>query len=154
MKTRMLKEQSEIDKIINSTEVCHVGMVDLDGKPYVIGFNFGYQNGILYLHSGPEGKKIEIWKKNPYVCVAFSNDFLLRHQNEEVACSYSMKYKSVLLYGRVEEIIYLDEKKEVLNVIMKKYTGRDNFEYSLPALKNVRVFRIKPDKIEAKVYGY
>jgi len=48
----------------------------------------------------------------------------------------------------------MNEKKHYMNIIMKKYTGRDNFDYSLPALKNVKVFRVKPEKIEGKAYGY
>jgi nitroimidazol reductase NimA-like FMN-containing flavoprotein (pyridoxamine 5'-phosphate oxidase superfamily) len=154
MKSRTIALQSEIEQVIGSTEVCHVSMVDLDGKPYVLPFNFGFHDGSLYLHSGPEGKKIEIWKQNPNVCVAFSSDYLLRYQHKEVACSYSMKYRSVLIYGKVEEICDMDEKKHYMNIIMKKYTGRDNFDYSLPALKNVKVFRVKPEKIEGKAYGY
>lgn len=154
MKSRVVTQKAEIEQIINSAEVCHVGMVDLEVKPYVIAFNFGYHDGIVYLHSGPEGKKIEIWKKNPNVCISFSTDYHLRHQHEDVACSYSMKYRSVLVYGRVDEITELEEKKRCLNIIMKKYTQRDNFEYSLPALTNVKVFRIVPERVEGKAYGY
>ncbi|MEW5846189.1 MAG: pyridoxamine 5'-phosphate oxidase family protein [Bacteroidota bacterium] len=154
MKSRTIAQQSEIEQVINSTEVCHVSMVDLDGKPYVLPFNFGFHDGIVYLHSGPEGKKIEIWKKNPSVCLAFSSDYHLRYQHQDVACSYSMKYRSVLVYGEIQEICDLDEKKQCMNIIMKKYTGRDDFEYSFPALKNVKVFRVKPEKIEGKAYGY
>jgi hypothetical protein len=154
MRPRAITQQQEIEQVINKTDVCHVGMVDLNGMPYVLPFNFGYQDGVLYLHSGPEGKKIDIWKNNPNVCIAFSSDYLLRHQHDNVACSYSMKYKSVLMYGKIENIDDLEEKKRILNIIMKKYTGRDDFDYSLPALKNVRVFRIVPDRIEGKAYGY
>lgn len=154
MKARTLTQESEIEQVINSTEVCHIGMVGLDGKPYVLPFNFGYHNGTLYIHSGPEGKKVDIWKRNPCVCVAFSSDYFLRYQHKDVACSYSMKYRSVLLFGKVEEVVDFDEKKRIMNIIMKKYTNNDNFNYSLPAIKNVKVFMIKPDRVEGKAYGY
>lgn len=154
MKSRIISQQAEIEQVINSVDVCHIGMVDLDGNPYVLPFNFGYDKGILYLHSGPEGRKIDIWEKNPSICIAFSSDYLLRYQHEEIACSWSMKYRSVLIYGKVEEVINLDEKRKCMNIIMKKYSGRDNFEYSMPAIKNVKVFRVIPEKFEGKAYGY
>lgn len=154
MKSRSDLTQSDIETIINGTEICHVSMVDNDGKPYVLPFNFGYSNGRLYIHSGPEGKKIEIWNKNPNVCVAFSNGYQMRIQNESVACSYSMRYRSVLVHGRVSQIDDIDAKKSILNIVMLKYTGKDNFTYSLPAVTNVKVFEILIDKIEGRSYGY
>lgn len=154
MKPRVNLLQTEIDQIINSCEACVIGMVDLNGDPYVLPFNFGYKDGKLYIHSGPEGKKIDIWKNNPKVCISFSSDYKMNIRHENVACSYSMKYKSVLIYGRVESITELDEKAKILNIIMEKYSGRSDFEYSKPAILNVGVFEIHIDKIESRAYLY
>jgi nitroimidazol reductase NimA-like FMN-containing flavoprotein (pyridoxamine 5'-phosphate oxidase superfamily) len=131
-----------------------VAMVDLDGKPYVLPFNFGYKDSRLYIHSGPDGKKIDIWKKNPEVCISFSSDYKMNIRHEDVACSYSMKYKSVLVHGSVKSISELDEKTRILNVIMGKYSERDDFTYSQPALKNVAVFEIEIREIESRAYLY
>ena len=57
MKSRTITQQAEIEQVINSVDVCHIGMVNLEGNPYVLPFNFGYEEGVLYFHSGPEGKK-------------------------------------------------------------------------------------------------
>lgn len=154
MKPRTDLPQDEVYQIINSCEVCVVGMIDLEGNPYVLPFNFGYKEGKLYIHSGPEGKKIEIWKSNPNVCVSFSSDYKMNIRHENVACSYSMKYKSVLIFGRVEPITDLDEKVRTLNIIMEKYSGRSDFDYSKPALENVSVFEIRINKTESRAYLY
>ncbi len=154
MKPRVNLPQSEVDQIINSCEACMVAMVDLTGKPYVLPFNFGYKDGRLYIHSGPEGKKIDIWKINPDVCVSFSSEYKMNIRHEDVACSYSMKYKSVLIHGTVKFIDDLDEKARVLNVIMEKYSGRADFNYGKPALANVAVFEIELNKIESRAYLY
>lgn len=153
MKSRSIELQPAIDEIINKCIVCHLAMVDPDNHPYVLPFNFGYHDGVIYLHSAPEGKKIDILNKNAHVCVAFSTDYLLRYQNEAVACSWSMKYRSVLAYGNVEFITGLEEKSTALNVIMKKYAGRE-FTYNKPALENVLVYRIVVSRFEGKAYGY
>ncbi|MGE0078066.1 MAG: pyridoxamine 5'-phosphate oxidase family protein [Bacteroidales bacterium] len=154
MKSRSNLTKAEIEAIINEAEVCHVSMVDENGLPYVLPFNFGYRDGHMYIHSGAEGKKIEIWAKNPTVCVAFSTGYQLRIQNEEVACSYSMRYRSVLVHGKVSQIDDISEKMRLLNVIMHKYTGKEDFTYSIPAISNVKVFEIIPEKIEGRIYGY
>jgi nitroimidazol reductase NimA-like FMN-containing flavoprotein (pyridoxamine 5'-phosphate oxidase superfamily) len=128
-------------------------MVDSDNSPYVVPMNFGYNNGIIYLHSSKTGKKMNILKANNNVCVGFSTDHELRWQSEQVACSYSMKYRSVLVYGRVEFVEEPEEKIKALNCIMRHYTERD-FTYSEPAVREVAVYKVIIDKMEGRVYGY
>lgn len=154
MKSRTITLQQEIDDVINASIVCHVGMVDEGSVPYVLPFNFGYEGGRLFLHSGPEGKKIGIWQRNSRVCVAFSTDYQMRIQHENVACSYSMRYRSVLIHGEIQQVDEPAEKERILNVIMKKYSGRSDFSYSKPALDNVRVFEVVARSIEGRAYGY
>ena len=154
MKSKSGISQREIDQIINGTTACHVAMVDNGGIPYVLPFNFGYKDGRLFIHCAPDGKKIDIWKHNPKVCVAFSKDYELRVQSEKVACSYSMKYRSVLVHGEVTPIAEYDDKIKVLEIIMEKYSGKTNFTYNHPAVDNVKVFEIKINKMEGRVYGY
>ena len=110
MKNRVITLQDEKERIISSCDSCNVAMVDESGKPYVIPMNFGYHNHLIYLHSSQRGKKIDILKKNNSVCVSFSTDHLLRWQSEKVACSYSMKYRSVLAFGYVEFIEEMSDR--------------------------------------------
>jgi nitroimidazol reductase NimA-like FMN-containing flavoprotein (pyridoxamine 5'-phosphate oxidase superfamily) len=154
MKSRSGISQREIDQIINDSIVCHISMIDTDGLPYVLPFNFGYKDGRLFIHCAPEGKKIEIWEKNPMVCVAFSTGYEMRIQNETVACSYSMKYRSVLIHGELLPIDGYDSKIEILEIIMEKYSGKTNFSYNRPSVDNVKVFEIKVGRVEGRVYGY
>ncbi len=153
MANRMTNDPKTIKKIIDKCEACFIGMVDQKGKPYVLPFNFGFEDGVIYLHSAMAGKKIAILKNNPNVCICFSTDHLLFHRHEPVACSYGMKYRSVLAYGNIEFIDDYDEKVRILNIIMRKYAGRD-FEYNAPAVNNVCVYRVLPDVIEGKESGY
>ena len=153
MKNRTIESQQAINEIINKCDVCHVGMVDQENKPYVLPFNFGFENGIIYLHSAPEGKKITVLEHNNQVCIAFSTDYVLRYQHEEVACSWSMKYRSVLAYGHIEFLEDLNGKTHALNIIMKKYAGKE-YNFSKPALLNVKVYKCMVDRFEGRAYGY
>ena len=154
MKSRMITLPSAIEEIITSCEVCSVGMVDQNNLPYTLPFNFGFENNTVFLHSAPVGRKIDILRHKPDVCISFSTAHELYLQSENVACSYGMKYKSVLVKGKVEFVEDLDEKIHILNVIMKQYTRRDDFSYSEPAVKNVAVMKIIAETIEAKAFGY
>ncbi len=153
MANRMTSDPKTIQKIIDKCEVCYVGMADQDGMPYVLPFNFGFEDGVIYLHSAITGKKIDILRSNPNVCVSFSTDHQLFHRHEPVACSYGMKYRSVLAFGKVVFVEDYEEKVRVMNVIMKKYAGRE-FEYNPPAVNNVCVYKVVPDVLEGKESGY
>ena len=153
MKNRIIGLKEEIERIIGKCEVCYIAMVDEENKPYVIPMNFGYKDDCIYLHSSQTGKKIDILGKNSNVCVSFSTDHLLRWQSENVACSYSMKYRSVLAYGKVEFVEDSNQKIEALNIIMSQYTKKE-FSYSEPAVKDVKVFKVVVEKLEGRAYGY
>ena len=153
MKNRPITTRADQEKIIRKCVFCNIAMVDPEGKPYVIPMNFGFDGEYIYLHGSSTGKKVDILKNNPDVCLSFSTDHELRYVNEEVACSWSMRYRSVLVYGKAEFIDDPDEKIRCLNLVMAHYTDR-KFEYSTPAVREVMVFRVKIEKIEGRVYGY
>jgi nitroimidazol reductase NimA-like FMN-containing flavoprotein (pyridoxamine 5'-phosphate oxidase superfamily) len=147
------KLQNEINRIINKCDVGYIAMVDKDNSPYVIPMNFGLDGKHIYLHSGKEGKNLDILKNNNSVSVSFSTDHQMYIRNEAVACSYTMKYRSVLAHGLAEFIEDKEDKILGMNVIMKHYSGK-KFTYNLPAINNVCVLRVVVEKFEARVYGY
>ncbi|MCF8298880.1 MAG: pyridoxamine 5'-phosphate oxidase family protein [Saprospiraceae bacterium] len=157
MKSRFNLKQKEIEEIINKCDVCTLSMIDKNNMPYALPFNFAYEDGIIYLHSAPEGKKIGILENNNNVCISFSSDYQMYIQSEKLACSYSMKYRSVLAFGKVEFCDHddLEMKQKVLDLFMQKYApGSEGYKYNPPALKNVKMFKVVPEKVEGKAYGY
>ncbi len=153
MKKRDLTFKPELEAIIGNCQVCSLGMIDEKGEPYVLPMNFGYANDYIYFHSARSGKKIDILQNNPRVCVSFSTDHQLRWVNEEVACSWGMKYRSVLAYGRIEFIDDYDAKVEALKIIMSNYSERE-FSFNAPAVKDVMVYRMKIEKLDGRALGY
>ncbi len=153
MPNTLYTDHKNAKQVIDKCEACYIGMIDQNNMPYVLPFNFGYENETIYLHSAPFGKKLDILKNNPLVCVNFSTDHLLFHRHEQVACSYGMRYRSVLAFGKVEFVEDFDEKLKIMNIIMRKYTGKD-FEYNAPAINNVAIYKVNIDKIETKISNY
>lgn len=153
MNSKIITQLSELEEIINQSEACYMAMVDEKGLPYNVPFNFAYENEVLYFHSAPFGKKIDILKNKPEVCITFSVGHELHHHDIEVGCSYSMKYRSVIVYGKVEFTDDIELKTNWMNKVMQKYTGRD-FTYSMPAIKNVACFKVVIEKMTGKKRGY
>jgi len=153
MRNKVLTFQSDIVDIIRHCQWCHVAMVDPQGKPYVIPMNFGFRDDTIYLHGAQEGKKITILKNNPDVCIQFSTDHVLRWQSEQVACSWSMKYRSVIAYGKVEFIEDPDEKVAALHTVMAQFSDKV-FKFNPPAIREVCVMKVKVDRFEGRAYGY
>ena len=152
MKTLVHTEKEHIEEIIRSCDVCFVGLADTDGTPYVIPMNFGYRNGVIYLHSAQEGRSISILERNPKVCITCSTDHDLVFQHPEVACSYRMRSKSVIAWGKVRFEEDFDKKTEALDIIMKQYSDKE-FRYSDPAVKNVKIWLVDLDEVTCKEFG-
>ncbi|NCC09876.1 MAG: pyridoxamine 5'-phosphate oxidase family protein [Bacteroidia bacterium] len=152
MRTVTIEETKKMEDIIGQCPICFVGMTDLDGNPYVLPMNFGYQAGTLYLHSGPEGGKLGMLAKNSRVCVTFCAGHELTYQSPQMACSYSMRSASVMCRGEVEFVEDLEDKRRYLDLIMRHYTDNE-FGYSDPAVRNVKVWKVAVQEMSGKVFG-
>jgi uncharacterized protein len=153
MKSRTVTDRKEIEEIIRNAQYCYLSMTDFDHLPYVIPMNFGYQDSVFYFHGARNGKKIRILKAHPDVCIALSTDQILRWQDEDVACSYSMRYRSVLAHGKAEFIEDPEEKKTSLDILMDKFS-RKAFKFNPPSIREVCCWKVKVDQIECRIYGY
>jgi nitroimidazol reductase NimA-like FMN-containing flavoprotein (pyridoxamine 5'-phosphate oxidase superfamily) len=153
MRRSDITRETEMLQIIRRCQWCHLAMVDAEGLPYLIPMNFGISEGVIFMHGACQGKKIKILSQNPSVCINFSTDQLIRFQNEDVACSWSMKYRSVLVYGKAEFITGTDEKIAALGIIMAQYSEK-SFKFNSPSVREVSVWRIRIEKMEGRAFGY
>lgn len=153
MRTKVLSEWETIKAIILKATYCTLGMTDRKGNPYVVPMNFGLHEQTIYFHSALNGKKIDILKQNSRVCINFVTDTQIRFQNEQVACSYSMKYRSVLCYGNVEWIGDPARKTEALDFIMNQYSDK-KFTYHEPSIREVNCWKVFIESFEGRIHAY
>lgn len=144
-----ITDQSTIDDIITSCFVCHVGMYD-GAEPYVVAMNFGYRDGVFYVHSATEGRKVDILERNPRVCLQLHTDDGL--VEAEQACGYGARFRSVVATGEAVVVSDSEEKRRALNAIMHHYAGRE-FEFTDAQLGSVTVFAVRAESVSAKVSG-
>ena len=152
MKTIIIEDKQRIESIILHCDVCYVGFVDLDGSPYVLPMNYGYEDGTIYLHSAPEGHKIEVLERNNNVCITFSLGHKLVYQHEKMACSYSMRSESAMCRGKVQFVEDMAAKRHALDIIMRHYANIE-FSYSDPSVRNVKVWQVQIEQMTGKVFG-
>jgi len=152
LKNREIKKWNEMQAIMQEAEVCYVGMTDID-QPYVLPFNFSIRDQTIFLHSDNEGYKLDLIERNPKVCINFNIGNELFYRHKQVGCSWGMKYKSVNAFGKIQFIEDYDEKYQIMKEFMLKYAGED-FEFSEPSIKNVKIMAIQVEKFTGKKYGY
>lgn len=136
--------------IIEKAMICRVGMC-LHDQPYVIPMNFGYLDNYIYLHSAKEGRKLDILRNNDKVCIEFDLDVELIRST--LSCQTSMKYKSVLIFGKAVILNEAEERKRALDLIMQHYENHDSrslFHYSENILKKVMIIKVKVEEMTGK----
>ena len=146
---RKIRDRAEIEKIIARATVCRLAFSD-NGDPYIVPLNFGYRSGMLYFHSAPRGRKIEIIGRNPRVCFEIDTDLTV--VESEVACNWSMRYQSVIGFGTASLIEDPIEKQEALAVIGGHYT---HLPFVVPddEVRRVAVIKVTIDEMTGKRSG-
>lgn len=149
-KDREIVSQSEIIKILHECKVCRLAMVD-GNRPYVLPMNFGFEthnNSItFYLHGATEGRKLDIIRRNPYVCVEVDCEHRLTEAKEP--CGYGFNFASVIGEGKAEILTDSEEKARGLSILMSHQTGKEFF-FTAPQTNTVCVIKIHIDNITAK----
>ncbi len=144
-----MTDRSEMESLISEAMVCRLGCDD-SGRPYIVPLSFGYREGVIYIHSAHEGRKIELLKKNPACCVEFDECRGVRR--DEKPCKYEMHYRSVICMGRAHFIADPEEKRKGLNCIMQQY-GAEPHSFIEKELESVCVIRIDIAEMTGKKYG-
>lgn len=108
--TRFLPELNaeEMHRLLDDVRVGRLGLND-EPQPYIVPTDFGFKDGLIYIHSPAEGKKTALARKDPHVC------FEVDRYNDEVT-----EYQSIIIRGEIEEVLDAAEKREAMRLMAKK----------------------------------
>lgn len=88
--------------MLDAAPLCHVGLVDGDGRPVVIPMLHGRHGDRLFLHASVAGRLARVLAGGADVCVtATVVDGLVLARS---AFHHSMNYRSVVVLGRAERV--------------------------------------------------
>jgi len=150
-KDREISDPELIEDIILRTEVCRVALCD-EEQPYMVSMNFGYLAGDspkLYFHCAREGRKLDIIKKNNRAYFQMDTDHRLI--KSDIACDFTMKFSSVAGSGRLYIVESEEERQKGLNILMKQYSGRDDFSFKPGVMNRTHILRLDIESITGKI---
>lgn len=144
---REVTDIKEIERMLNEAKVCRIGLMDGD-YPYIIPMYFGYtldgDQLVLYFHSTPQGKKIDLIKQNN--CAAFEIDMMGDICPGDMAIDFSSSYECITGKGTID-ILNGIEKLTGLNSIMSKYNNSSKeHKYSEQMLNNVVILKLTAEQ--------
>jgi nitroimidazol reductase NimA-like FMN-containing flavoprotein (pyridoxamine 5'-phosphate oxidase superfamily) len=151
-KDRELTDPAEIRAVLERADACHLALSD-NNVPHLVTMNFGLKidkNVVLYLHSAPEGRKIDILKRNNLVCFGADIDHELLISDTGIGCGCAMNYSSVTGMGYVSFITERKEKLQALEAIMKHYTRQPSYSFQEEMLERTTILRLDVKEITGK----
>jgi nitroimidazol reductase NimA-like FMN-containing flavoprotein (pyridoxamine 5'-phosphate oxidase superfamily) len=147
---RATSDTKRIENIICKADVCRIAFAN-DNIPYIVTMNFGYHGGSdpgLYFHCANEGRKLEMIRKNNYVCFEMDADHQLF--TGEKGCDWGMKYVSVIGYGNISIVTDKETKLKGLNCIMTHYGGKGEYTYDNNVLERTTILYLAIKEMAGK----
>ena len=145
-KEQEISEKEEIEGIIQHAQVCRLALSEND-HPYIVPLCFGYSHNTFYFHCARKGRKINIIRDNPNTCIEI--DVNTKIMEDEKACQWGMKYKSIIAFGKAVIIDDLSEKEKALHIIMRQYSS-DSFSLEKKFIDKCIIIKVIVDKITGK----
>jgi len=148
-KEKEIQDRAEIEAVIQKADICRLGL-SVDNHPYIVPLNFGFQGNCLYFHTGREGKKIDMIRRNRRVC--FELEVGCEVIRAETPCKWSMRYESVVGYGTASLLTDPEEKERALDLIMSHYSGPRG-DYRREAFDRIAIIRVDIERMTGRRSG-
>jgi len=140
-----------IRRILGRATQCRVAMVD-GNEPYLVTMNCGWDGEHLLLHGASQGRKLDILRANPRVCVEIDEDVQLVFGATGEECTAD--YVSVIGTGTVSFVLDSSAKSRDLNVITRQcHPSVPEEVFSDTALSRVAVLEVQFDHLTCKAKG-
>jgi nitroimidazol reductase NimA-like FMN-containing flavoprotein (pyridoxamine 5'-phosphate oxidase superfamily) len=147
---REIKDASIIEEILEGSIICRLAMMDGD-MPYLLPFNYGYRDGCLYIHSAPEGKKIDLLRKDNRVCFEVEGTTGIIKSGE--ACNWATRFRSVIGYGTVDILSDEDSRQRGLEIIMAQHGAPELTDFNPGNLRRMVILRLTITSVTGKQSG-
>ncbi len=131
-------DEQEARKILSAGQYGVLSTIGADGDPYGVPVSYVYRDGEIFIHSAPEGRKVENLSPGAHVsfCVVGATEL----QPE----MFSTCYESAIASGEVHEL-FDQAKLDALRWLIEKYSPDFQTEgtaYIASRQNNTRVFAL------------
>ncbi len=133
----MRKKSREMDaswalEIMDKAPYITVSMSDANGMPYSVPLSLARTNeSTFYFHCATEGKKLDILRTNPFVCLSAVSK--CKPMVGPKDGSFTLEFKSAIAFGKAEIVTDDTEKREALQAICQRFLPKhmDAFDASV-----------------------
>ena len=149
-KDRELSSKEELIGIIESADVCRIALHS-ERAPYIVPLSYGYSwtdSLELYFHCAKEGRKLDLLRQNN--SVGFEIDTSHALITADKACSWGMKYRSIIGIGRISQIDDEEEREKALTRIMIHYNFEGKPEFDPNAKGNTTLLKMVVEELTGK----
>jgi uncharacterized protein len=102
---------AETDALLSSCRICRMALNDWP-QPYIIPLDYVYVGGTMYFHFADYGRKMDLYRRSPYVSVEVDlYDGDVTH------------YKSVTLMGKLQKVTDKGERDRVADALLASIGG-------------------------------
>ncbi len=144
-------DRQTVNAIIDEAMICHVGIVDADGRPVVIPTFHGRDGDDLLIH-GSAASRLLRSARNTEVCITITLiDSLVLART---GFHHSANYRSVVIFGVPEQITDDDEADAALNVLVDALVPGRSSEVRPNTRNEIRataVLRLPINEASAKI---
>ena len=118
--------------------------------PYCLPLSLVRVGDCLYFHCAREGRKIQLLRRDPRVCVTFVGEDA---PTFEAPANYTTLFQSAIVTGTASEVLDREEKIAALRALCQKLTPgfMEHFDRAVEqSLEVTAVWRIEMDEISGK----
>lgn len=142
--------QDLIQEILKKGKVITLALTD-GINPYIVTLSYGYDSSqnAIYMHCSKTGLKIEIISKNPLTCSTIIED------HGYVFDDCTQKYRSLVIWGKINLIEDLSEKKHGFSILFRHLEGEnqkiaEKMKLDDAVYQDVGMLRLDIEQIDAK----
>jgi hypothetical protein len=148
---REVLDRAGLIEILDKADACRLAFA-AGGEPYIVTLSFGYEwEGelpVLYFHCAREGRKLDAMRASPRVCFELDAEHELA--KGPTACSWGMKFASIVGYGTLAEVSGESERKAGLDSLMRHYGWEGAASYAEEALRATTVLSLRATELSGK----
>ena len=142
-----LMNSEETIAILEKGEYGHLATVGQDGYPYSVPLNYVYSEGSIYFHSAKTGHKVDNMRLSDKASFTVVGNYQVFPER------FDTEYDSVVVFGKVSEVITEEEVKKGLWLLVDKYSANHQEkgkEYIEKAWDKLSLFRLVIEEMTGK----
>ena len=147
---RQMDEAFALD-VMDRCEFAVLSMVGEEGTPYSVPLSIAREDKHLYFHCALQGKKSDILRHNPAVCVVCVSGV------RPAPMEFSTEYESAIATGRAVEVTGEEEKIHALRLICQRYAAENMAAFDgaiARSLARTGIWRVEMEQITGKRKKY